>query len=75
MISASLPSLAELKRLKYLDLRGNPLTTCLLPLPWHIDRYVYPPDCAYPFDFDHWYLSPPPRTEHLDLPFLDLCLE
>lgn len=26
-------------------------------------------------DFDHWLLSPPPRTRPSDLPFLALCLE
>ena len=72
---SSLPSPAVLKRLKNLDLSGNPLTTCPLPLPWQMGRYIFPPDYDYPVDFDHWYLSPPPRTESSDLPVLELCPE
>ncbi len=68
------PVLSQLHPLLSLDLRGNPLTTCPLPLPWHIDRYIYPPDYDH-VEFDHWYLSPPRRTEHPDLPFLELCPE
>ena len=68
--------------LSHLDLRGNPLTTCLLPLPWRIDRYIYPPDYNYGtarfynhVNFDYRLLSPMSGTEPSDLPFLDLCPE
>ena len=65
--------LSQLRPLLSLDLRGNPLTTCPLPLPWQIDRYIYPPDYEYDAYFDHWLLSPMSGTEPSDLPFLDLC--
>ncbi len=38
------PVLSQLRPLLSLDLRGNPPTTCHLPWPWQIDRYIYPPD-------------------------------
>ena len=66
--------LSQLRPLLSLDLRGNPLTSCLLPLPWRIDRYIYPPDEDY-IDFNHWYLSSPTSSEYPDLPFLELCPE
>ena len=76
------PVLSQLRRpLLYLDLRGNPLTTCPLPLRWRIDRYIFPPDDdygnfnRYSSDLNHWHLSSPTSTEHPDLPFLDLCPE
>ena len=68
--------LSQLRPLLSLDLRGNPLTSCLLPLPWQIDRYIYPPNEAYAYvEFDRWYLSSPTSPEYPDLPFLELCLE
>ena len=75
------PVLSQLRPLLSLDLRGNPLTTCPLPLPWRIDRYIYPPDYDYlphflnPVNFDYRLLSPMSGTEPSDLPFLDLCPE
>ena len=80
--SAIPPVLSQLPPLRSLDLRGNPWATCPLPLPWHIDRYVYPTaaDSSSTFHdwqhrFDDWLLSPRTQPEHTDLPFLDLCPE
>ena len=72
-LSGPLSELAPLPPLLSLDLRGNPLATCLLPLPWQVERYVYPPEYTYVADFYRWLLSPPPDTEPTDLPFLSLC--
>ena len=76
------PALSQLRPLLSLDLRGNPLTTCPLPLPWQIDRYIYPPDENWGVarffnhvNFDYRLLSPMSGTEPSDLPFLDLCPE
>ncbi|MCY3660611.1 MAG: leucine-rich repeat domain-containing protein [Caldilineaceae bacterium] len=73
--SAIPPVLSQLRPLLSLNLRGNSLTTCPLPLPWQIDRYIYPPDYEYFGNFDHRLLSPMSGTEPSDLPFLDLCPE
>ena len=43
-----------------------------MPLPWQIDRYIFPPDEDY-LDYHQWPLSSPTGTEHPDLSFLDLC--
>ena len=75
--------LSQLRPLLSLDLRGNPLTTCPLPLPWQIDHYIYPPDYNWDVahfldhvNFDYRLLSPMSgSTEPSDLPFLDLCPE
>ncbi len=69
------PVLSRLRPLLSLDLRDNPLTTCLLPLTWQIDRYIYPPAYGYTSNLDHRLLTPMPRVDPFDLPFLDLCLE
>ena len=76
------PVLSRLRPLLSLDLRGNPLTTCPLPLPWRIDRYIFPPDYNWDaarflnhVNFDYRLLSPMSGTESSDLPFLDLCPE
>ena len=76
------PALSQLRPLLSLDLRGNPLITCPLPLPWRIDRYIYPPDenwgvalFFHHVNFDYRLLSPMSGTEPSDLPFLELCPE